>query len=52
MEAVHLKTEYLAEPLGLGTAQPRFYWNCSGGTRQTAYQIVCRRKGISVWDSG
>lgn len=52
MEAVHLKTEYLAEPLGLGTAQPRFYWNCSGGTRQTAYQIVCTRKGKSVWDSG
>ena len=52
MEAVHLKTEYLPEPLGLGTAQPRFYWNCTGSIRQTAYQIVCTRRDETVWDSG
>ena len=52
MEAVHLKTEYLTEPLGLGTAQPRFYWNCTGGIRQTAYQIVCARRDEIIWDSG
>lgn len=52
MEAVYLKTEYLTEPLGLGNAQPRFYWNCTGGRRQTAYQIVCTRKDENVWNSG
>ena len=52
MEAVHLKTEYLTEPLGLGTAQPRFYWNCGSGIRQAAYQIVCTRRDETIWDSG
>lgn len=52
MRAVHLQTEYLTEPLGLGIAKPRFYWNCEGGVRQTAYQIVCKRGEETVWDSG
>ena len=52
MKAIHLQTEYLTEPLGLGNPQPRFYWNCEGGVRQTAYQIVCTRGGETVWDSG
>ena len=52
MKAIHLQTEYLTEPLGLGIAQPRFYWNCEGGARQTAYQVVCKRGGETVWDSG
>ena len=52
MKAVHLRTEYLSEPLGLGSAQPRFYWNCEGGIKQTAYQIVCKRGKEPIWDSG
>ena len=64
MKAIRLQTEYLTEPLGLGIAMPRFYWNCDaerggasplegeGGLRQTSYQIVCRRDGKTVWDSG
>ena len=52
MKAIRLQTEYLTEPLGLGIAMPRFYWNCEGGLRQTSYQIVCRRDGKTVWDSG
>lgn len=52
MKAIRLQTEYLTEPLGLGIAMPRFYWNCEGGLRQTAYQIICRRDGKTVWDSG
>ena len=52
MKAIHLQTEYLTEPLGLGNVRPRFYWNCEGGVRQTAYQIVCKRDGETVWDSG
>ena len=52
MKAICLKTEYLAEPLGLGIAAPRFYWNCEGGEKQTAYQIVAKRSEKVVWDSG
>ena len=52
MKAIRLQVEYLAEPLGLGNPRPRFYWNCEGGVKQTAYQIVCRRGGETVWDSG
>ena len=51
MKAVNLKTEYLSEPLGLGIAMPRFYWNCEGGVKQTAYQIICKRNGKVVWNS-
>ena len=64
MKAIHLQTEYLTEPLGLGIREPRFYWNCDaersgasplegeGGIAQTAYQIVCTRGEETVWDSG
>ena len=52
MKAVHLQTEYLTEPLGLGIAKPRFYWHCEGGITQTAYQIIAVRDGETVWDSG
>lgn len=52
MRAIHLQTEYLTEPLGLGIAKPRFYWNCEGGVTQTAYQIVAARNDETVWDSG
>ena len=52
MKAIHLQTEYLTEPLGLGIAKPRFYWNCKGGVKQTAYQIVAARGNEVVWDSG
>ena len=52
MKAIRLKTEYLTEPLGLGIAAPRFYWNCEGGEKQTAYQIIAKRNENVVWDSG
>lgn len=52
MKAVRLRTEYLTEPMGLGIRSPRFFWNCEGGIRQTAYQIVARRGTVVVWDSG
>lgn len=52
MRAIHLQTEYLTEPLGLGIAAPRFYWTCEGGVSQSAYQIIARRDGKVVWDSG
>lgn len=52
MKATRLQVEYLTEPLGLGIARPRFYWNCEGGVAQTAYQLVCKRGDEIVWDSG
>lgn len=52
MKAIRLQTEYLTKPLGLGIARPRFSWNCEGGIRQTAYQIVAKRDDEVVWDSG
>lgn len=52
MRAIHLQTEYLTEPLGLGIAVPRFYWNCEGGVTQTAYRIVAKRNKELLWDSG
>ena len=52
MKATRLKTEYLTSPMGIDAVKPRFFWNCEGGERQTAYQIVCRRSGTIIWDSG
>lgn len=52
MKAIHLQTEYLTEPLGLGIAAPRFFWNCEGGKTQTAYQIIAKVHGETIWNSG
>ncbi len=52
MKAVHLQTEKLTNPLGIGNPAPRFSWICEGGVTQTAYRIACRREGRLVWDSG
>ena len=47
MKAVNLRTEYLSDPIGIDIANPRIFWNCDGGVKQTAYQIVSEH-----WDSG
>ena len=47
MKAIRLRTEYLENPLGIDVQKPRLMWNCEGGLRQTAYQIV-----TDSWDSG
>ena len=47
MNAIRLRTEYLNNPLGIDIEQPRLMWNCEGGVKQTAYQIVTKD-----WDSG
>lgn len=52
MNAVNLKTEYLRSPIGIDIVQPRFSWNCEGGQKQTAYQIVAKMNGETVWNSG
>ena len=67
MRAVHLRTEYLKNPIGIDIRKPRFFWQCEGGKKQTAYRITARRKAFGnvsaekktaemaddiVWDTG
>ena len=53
MNAIRLKTEYLRNPMGIDFAAPRLFWNCEGGVRQTAYQVICRDESSKLlWDSG
>ena len=53
MKAIRLKTEHLFNPVGVDFIAPRLYWNCSGGRKQTAYQIVAADDaGNLLWDSG
>ena len=52
MKAMHLVTEYLTQPLGIDIEKPRFYWNCEGGVKQTAYQIIVKSGEEALWNSG
>ena len=47
MRATRLKTEFLFHPIGIDLQHPHLQWNCEGGLKQTAYQIVTEK-----WDSG
>ena len=47
MKAIRLRTEYLEDPLGIDIQHPQLMWNCEGGIRQTAYQVIA-----GSWDSG
>ena len=67
MRAVHLRTEYLKNPIGIDIRKPRFFWQCEGGKKQTAYRITARRLAVGgvktdtgtsdedteiIWDTG
>ena len=53
MQAIRLKTEHLFDPVGVDFVAPRLYWNCSGGRKQTAYQILAADdSGSTIWDNG
>ncbi len=52
MKAINLKCEYLINPLGIDIQNPRLMWNCDGGIKQTAYRIIAKSDGKTVWDSG
>ena len=47
MKAIDLRTEYLINPVGIDIANPRVFWTCEGGMKQTAYRIVSEK-----WDTG
>ena len=52
VKAIRLKTEFLINPIGTDIQHPRLMWNCEGGTKQTAYRIIAKADGKTVWDSG
>ena len=52
IKAINLKTEYLQNPLGIDIVRPRFMWNVDGAVKQTAYQIIAKVNGKTVWNSG
>ena len=53
MQAIRLKTEHLQNPLGVDFTAPRLFWNCEGGKKQTAYQVVAVNDAETIlWNSG
>ena len=53
MKAIQLRTEYLTNPIGIDILSPRLFWNCEGGVKQTAYEIVATNdRGETLWQSG
>lgn len=53
MKAIRLKVENLKNPLGIDIRTPRLTWNCEGGQKQSAYEVVCKNEqGELLWDSG
>lgn len=53
MYAVHLRTEYLKNPIGIDVMKPCLMWTCKAGVKQTGYQILCQdEKEQILWDSG
>lgn len=51
MKATHLRCEYMKNPKGLDILQPHLFWNCSGGIKQTAYQIIAKIEDEIIWDT-
>lgn len=52
IHAVHLKTEYLVDPIGIDIPSPRLFWNVEGAKKQTAYSITANIGQEVVWQSG
>ena len=52
MRAINLKTEYMVNPLGIDIRRPYLSGNCSGGIKQTAYEIEAVSEGEFIWNSG
>ena len=52
MRAIRLRTSYLNNPIGIDITKPRFYWNCEGGEKQSAYEIIAVCNGKEIWKTG
>ena len=52
-KAVHLRTDYRIDPLGLDNTTPRLSWSCEGGVKQHAFRVIASEEsGSTVFDSG
>ena len=52
MQATNLQTNHLTAPLGMDGGPLFLSWQCTGGLRQTAYEIQLTADGVLVWESG
>lgn len=54
MRAINLKTEHMANPLGIDINHPYLSWNCIDGKIQSAYEITATDAytGKELWHSG
>lgn len=52
MKAIRLRTEYMENPMGIDIREPYLSWNCSGGKKQTAYEIRAVSGNRVIWNSG
>ena len=42
----------MENPIGIDIRYPYLSWNCSGGKKQTAYEISASADGVLLWNSG
>ena len=52
MQATNLKTNHLTASLGIDGGPLFLSWQCSGGLRQTAFEIHLTADDAIVWESG
>jgi len=56
VNVTHLRVENLQEPLGIGTAEPRFSWQIIAGKEkdvvQTGYELVVSSDKGELWNTG
>lgn len=52
MQAFHLRTEQLENPMGIQLVHPTLSWQCEMGHMQSAYQVQVKSAGQLMWDSG
>lgn len=51
IKAIDLKTEYLIDPIGIDITTPRLSWTVIGAKKQTAYSVIAKIDGETVWQS-
>ncbi len=52
MKAIHLRTEYLTNPIGIDIERPRLSWICEGGKIQTAFRLIAKEGEKTLLDTG
>ena len=54
MRAINLRTEHMANPMGIDIKNPYLSWNCTDGKIQSAYEITATDAytGKELWGSG